>query len=133
MATNLRDHVANLTCSVHPVLIVNPIPIRFDLLFDADEYHRAGFSPWTFFAYPTNLAVERGLPPDSEVCQFVAGLQERGIEVAIWVNGIGNDTTYFACRAEDRQRLHATIQELEDSRLIEKGFLHNRSERLFAS
>jgi hypothetical protein len=112
---------------------MNQVPIRFDLLFDADEYHRSGFCPWTFFAYPTSLADDRGLPPDNEACDFLGCLQERGIDVAIWVNGIAEDTTYFACRKEDIQRLNGVIQELEDCGDIEKGFCTERTERLFAT
>ena len=106
--------------------------IRFDLLFDADEYYRSGFCPWTFFAFPTSLAVERGLPPDDEACELLALLQGREIDVAIWVNGIAEDTTYFACRKEDIQRLHDAIQELDASGIIEKDLCSKRSERLFA-
>ena len=111
---------------------MNPHSLRFDLLFDADEYHRSGFCPWTFFAYPTSLAVGRGLPPDNEACELLALLQGRGIDVAIWVNGIAEDTTYFACRNEDIERLNHAIQELEDSGMIEKNFCSKRSEHLFA-
>jgi hypothetical protein len=109
------------------------IPIQFDLLFDADEYHRSGYCPWTFFAYPTSLADKRGLPPDNEACDFLGYLQERGIHVAIWINGISKDTTYFACRKEDIPRLNDAIRELEDSGEIEKGFCNERAERLFAA
>ncbi|MEZ6041102.1 MAG: hypothetical protein R3C20_11385 [Planctomycetaceae bacterium] len=112
---------------------MNPAPIRFDLLFDADEYHRSGYCPWTFFAYPTNLADEKGLPPDHEACDLLAQLQERRIDVAIWVNGIAEDATYFACRREDIQRLDDAIRELEDSGRIKKGFCNERTERLFAA
>jgi hypothetical protein len=112
---------------------MNPNSIRFDLLFNADEYHRSGFCPWTFFAYPTSMADEHGLPPDDDACDFLARLQERGIDVAIWVNGIAEDTTYFACRKDDIQKLHDVIQELEESGEIEKGFCNQRTERLFAA
>ena len=115
------------------VLTMNPTPIRFDLLFDADEYHRSGFCPWTFFAYPTSMADEQALPPDNDACEFLARLQEYGIDVAIWVNAIAPDTTYFACRKEDIQRLHDAIQELEVSGAIAKGFCNERTERLFAA
>jgi len=111
---------------------MNPDAVQFDLLFDADEYLRSGFCPWTFFAYPTSLAVERGLPPDDEACRLLAGLQQRGIDVSVWVNGIADDTTYFACRKEDVQRLNDVLDELEASRTIEKDFLRRRSDRLFA-
>lgn len=55
-----------------------------------------------------------------------------GIDVAIWVNGIAENTTHFACRKDDIQRLNDVIQELEDSGEIEKGFCNLRTERLFA-
>ena len=122
-----------VTAAVLCYLTMTRIPIKFDMLFDADEYHRSGICPWTFFAYPTSLADEQGLPPDNEACDFLGCLQERGIDVAIWVNGIAEDTTYFACRKEDIQKLNDAIQELEDCGAIEKGFCNERSERLFAA
>lgn len=115
------------------MLVMNPNPVRFDLLFNADEYFRSGFCPWTFFAYPTSIADARGLPPDNEACDLLGRLQKRGIKVAVWANGVAEDTTYFACRKEDVQTLQHTIQELEDSGAIEKGFWNNRTERLFAA
>ena len=102
------------------------------MLFNADEYHRSGRCPWTFFAYPTTLADDRGLPPDDEVCELLTQLQRRGIDVAVWINAIANDTTYFACRKEDMDRLHDAMQHLEAQGIIEKDFCLARSERLFA-
>ena len=115
------------------VLTMDSNPIRFDLLFDADEYHQSGFCPWTFFAYPSSMADNRGLPPDNEACDLLAQLQERGIDVAIWVDGIAEDTTYFACRKEDIQRLNEAIQELENSGVVAEGFCNERTEALFAA
>jgi len=112
---------------------MNPASIRFDLLFDAGKYHLSGTCPWTFFAYPTSLAVERGLPPDTDACQLLARVQNCGIDVAIWINGIAEDTTYFACRKEDIQRLNDALQKLEASGMIENDFCRKRSERLFAA
>ena len=112
---------------------MSPDSIKFDLLFDANEYYRSGVCPWTFFAYPTSLAIERGLPPDSDACELLAHLQRREIAVSIWFNGIADDTTYFACRKEDIQKLHGALQELEDSGTIERDFCSKRSERLFAT
>ena len=111
---------------------MNPDTINFDLLFDAGEYYRSGVCPWTFFAYPTDLAVERRLPPDTEAWELLGHLQERNIDVAIWVNGIAEDTTYFACRKADIQRLNDALQQLEASGIIEKDFCRRHSERLFA-
>ena len=111
---------------------MNADSIRFDMLFDADEYYRSGHCPWTFFAYPTALANDRGLPPDRGACELLAQLQHHGIDVAIWVNGIANDTTYFACRKDDMYRLNDALQELETQGIINKDFCLARTERLFA-
>jgi hypothetical protein len=111
---------------------MNSDSIRFDMLFDADAYYRSGCCPWTFFAYPTSLADDRGLPPDDEACGLLAQLQQHGVEVAVWVNGIANDTTYFACRKEDRYRLDDALRELETQGIITEDFYLSRTERLFA-
>ena len=111
---------------------MNADTVRFEMLFDADEYFRSGHCPWTFFAYPTTLADDRGLPPDADACDLMARLQQRGIDVAVWINGMANNTTYFACRKEDINRLSNALQELEDQGMIEKNFCLNRTERLFS-
>ena len=111
---------------------MNTGSIKFELLFDADEYRRSGHCPWTFFAYPTSLAVERGLPPDADACRLLGDLQTRDIDVSIWINGIADDTTYFACRKEDIQRLNEALEELENNGMYEKGFCEKRSEQLFS-
>ncbi len=107
--------------------------IRFDLLFDASEHWRSGRCPWTFFAYPTSLADDLGLPPDDAACRLLATLQNHGIDVAIWSNGPIENTTYFACRQEDLQRLDHVLQELGSGGVMETGFLGKLSSRLFAS
>ncbi|MCA9079383.1 MAG: hypothetical protein KDA58_02445 [Planctomycetaceae bacterium] len=106
--------------------------IDFAQLFDAAAYMKSGHCPWTFFAYPTSLAVEHGLPPDESACQLLGEVQSRGIAVAIWVNGIAPDTTYFACRGEDRERLHAILDELTSTGQFAPDFLRTSSEGLFA-
>ena len=111
---------------------MNTDSIRFDTLFDADEYYRSGCCPWTFFAYPTALADARGLPPDDEACELLGHLQRRGLDVAVWINGIANDTNYFACRKEDIHKLHDALQQLIMQGIIDKDFCLERSERLFA-
>ena len=111
---------------------MNADMINFDMLFDAAEYYRSGICPWTFFAYPTQIAAERGLPPDTEACELISHLQKRNIDVAIWVNGIDNETTYFACRKDDIQRLNNVLRELEEAEIIEKNFCGTRSELLFS-
>ncbi len=113
--------------------------VNLDLLFDADEYRRSGDCPWTFFAYPTSLARTDGMPPDDEACKFLGEIQGRGIDVAIWVNGIAENTSYFACKRDDIQRLRDDIQrlndavvELENSELFGDNFCAKRTEELFA-
>ncbi len=83
-------------------------------------------------AYPTALADAQGLPPDKSVCELLSCLQNRGIEVAIWSSTPVPDTTYFACRIEDRQRLNDSLRELQLSGTIEPDFCRIRSELLFA-
>jgi len=108
------------------------IGYEFESLFNAGEYYRSGRCPWTFFAYPTKLADDRGLPPDDEACGLLTLLQRRGIDVAVWTNGIVNDTTYFACRQEDVHRLQDALRQLETRGIIESDFCLARSERLFS-
>ena len=106
--------------------------VNLELLFDADEYHRSEHCPWTFFAYPTTLADEHGLPPDEDACRLLSEIQGRGIAVAIWVNGITENTTYFACKKDDIERLHEALQELETDGSFGKSFCSRRTEELFA-
>jgi FMN phosphatase YigB (HAD superfamily) len=100
--------------------------------FDADAYWRAGNCPWTFFAYPTSLADDHGLPPDEDAKRLLVELRIRGIRVGIWANGIANDTTYFACPKEEIQRLHDALVVLEADGSFEKGFCCKRTDYLFS-
>ena len=106
--------------------------VNLDDLFDANAYRGSGGCPWTFFAYPTSVARVDGLPPDDEACKFLGAIQARGIDVAIWVNGIAENTTYFACKREDIQRLNDVLAELENSDRFGDNFSSKRTEELFA-
>ena len=106
--------------------------VNFDQLFSADEYYRAGCVPWTFFAYPASLASKSGLPPDTKACRLLGAIQDHGIDVALWSNGPAANTTYFACRKEDRPRLHGVLDDLIMQGLIDRDYLARRSEELFA-
>ena len=106
--------------------------VNLDLLFDADEYLRSGPCPWTFFAYPTTAANDNGLPSDVDACRLLGEIQARGIDVAIWVNGIADNTTYFCCRKDDVQRLNDALNELEKPQAFGEDFCKKRSEKLFA-
>ena len=108
------------------------VSINFDALFDADQLHRSGECPWTFFAFPTSLADSRGLPPDDDAEKLLAELQSRGIPIAIWRNGIAQDTTYFACRYADRLLVDKTLAELENRGMLEQNFLSTLSDYLFS-
>ena len=105
--------------------------IQFELLFDAEEYHRSGNCPWTFFAYPTSLAADRHLPPDADACHLLTTLQKRGICVAVWVSGICENTTFFACRKEDIQKLNGALKEIEVCGMNGMDFCITRSQELF--
>ena len=107
--------------------------IRFDLLFDAEEYHRLGICPWTFFAYPTSLSIDRGLPPDFDACQLLTMLQNRGISVAVWVSSFSENTTFFACKMEDIGRLNNALKGIDICGMSGIDFCIDRSEKLFAS
>lgn len=111
---------------------MNPELIPNEMFFDPHEYRRSGGCPWTFFAYPTSLADDHGLPPDDEACQMLGHLRKRGIAVGVWVSDFGNDTTYFVCRKEGIHRLIEALQELEKEGVIDKDFCVARTERLFS-
>ncbi|MCP4082961.1 MAG: hypothetical protein GY743_22275 [Planctomycetaceae bacterium] len=111
---------------------MNTNPVKIDLLFDADEYRRTGVFPWTFFAYPTSLSIDHGLPPDADACRYLAEIQSRGIDVAVWADGIAKNTTYFACRRDDIQRLTNVVNSLETNEMFGENFAAIRSEELFA-
>lgn len=101
-------------------------------LWDANAYRQGGGFPWTFFAFPTSLADEHGLPPDEDVKQLLSELLRRRIQVGIWVNGIAENTTYFACPKSDIQRLNEAVAQLEACGFLEDGFLVKRTEHLFS-
>ena len=105
--------------------------VNWELLFDADEYRRAGGVPWTFFACPTALATADGLPPDEDARKLLAEVLYRGIEVAVWESNVVNNTTYFACKQSDIKRLTELVVELEAT-ILGRNFCAQRSEELFA-
>ena len=108
------------------------VSINFNDLFDADTLLLAGESPWTIFAYPTSLADSDGLPPDADAIMLFVELQKRRIPMAIWVNGIATNTTYFACRFQDRSRVDDTIMDLESQGVLEPNYLSARCNFLFS-
>ena len=75
---------------------------------------------------------ELALRSRSASIELLAHIQQRGIDVAIWVSQIVENTTYFACRFGDRQKVDDVLNELQSSGTIDVNFCSTRSERLFA-
>ena len=115
---------------LEPAIAMN---VDVDALFDAHALQQSGECPWTIFAYPTRIAVSQNLPPDAEATCLLAELQSRGIPMAVWVNGLENGTTYFACRHVDRLRVDRVIRELESRGIMGHDFLSQRSDYHFAN
>lgn len=107
-------------------------PVDLGQLFDAVEYYRHGSKPWTFFAYPTSLANPDGLPPDDDAVRFLGDIQKSGIEVALWKSPFGDNTTWFACKSKDIEKLKALTADMQTESAYGEDFLFKRSEQLFA-
>ncbi|MBL8814574.1 MAG: hypothetical protein JNL58_00995 [Planctomyces sp.] len=108
------------------------VSVNIGALFDADALHDSGECPWTIFAYPTDIADSRGLAPDDDAQMLLAELQSRGISMSLWVNGITENTTFFACRYVDRDRVNAIVNELENLGILDENFLSTRSDYVFS-
>ena len=103
-----------------------------DGFFDADAYYQAGNCPWTFFAYPRALTDAAGFPPDDDARQLLDALQHQGIPVGTWLNSPIEDTVYFACPYEARDRLNDALDAMEKRGEIEAGFCTKRTDHLFS-
>lgn len=105
----------------------------FDLatLWDAEAYYRGGQIPWTIFAYPVALANERQLPRDDESVRYLAALLAAGAVVGIWYFPV-NQTVYFACPFEERERVDQIVDGLERMGLFPNNFATNRTNYLFS-
>lgn len=104
----------------------------FDRLWDADAYARGSRGPWTIFAFPVHWADERWLPRDDEARRFLAALLARGLQIGIWRHPRIDDTVYFACPYEERERVEAVVQELERAGEFAPRFAAERTEYLFS-
>lgn len=78
-------------------------------------FRRRGRIPWTFFAYPTAIAGEHGLPPHGGAVRYLAAVQSAGIDVTVWTPDLegASGTTYFGCKDADRVDLTALVRVLE--------------------
>ena len=61
------------------------------------------------------------------------GIQRHGIDVAVWVNGVAEETNYFAVRQQDVHRLGKVMAELETAERFGVKFSSRRTEELFAA
>lgn len=92
-----------------------------------------GETPWTIFAFPSQLADARGLPLDSEAKRYFEALRALGLEIRLWTQTEIPGTTYFGIRIEDREFAERCIGELERRGEFVPGFAEQRAEFLFAS
>jgi len=101
-------------------------------LWNADGYSQSGKRPWTIFADPASLADERHLPRDCESLRFLEAFLAAGARVGVWYLP-ANQTVYFACPFEEKERVRAIISDLEQRRMFPKNFARDHCEILFQS
>ena len=107
-------------------------PINTEELWDAEAYYRSGKIPWTIFAYPVSLADSQRLPRDDEARRYLSTLHSLGLPVGIWDFAKQNGTIYFACPGEERDRVHAAIDELEQEGVFPPRFASQKCEAMFS-
>ena len=106
--------------------------LEIDNRFDADEYFRSGRHPWTFFAFPTAIADELGLPPNPTARRVLALVSQR-LPIALWRHPNEPSVTYFASRSEDRILLHEVLDELVATGVMDDRYLERLANELFAT
>src|SRR5262245_52300753 len=99
-------------------------------LWNADAYMESGKCPWTIFAYRATLADERHLPRDGESLRYLAALLAAGAPVGVWYYP-ANQTVYFACPYEEKERVGAIVDDLERQSAFPKNFAVDHCEHLF--
>ena len=99
-------------------------------MFDADDYFRSGWMPWTFFAFAAASAEADGMPPDAEARRYLACVQAAGIRAGVWRKTPVKGTCYFGCHKDDIEALTAEVARLEDGVNFAKGFGRDRSVKL---
>jgi hypothetical protein len=99
-------------------------------LWNADAYWQSGHCPWTVFAYPASLADDRRLPRDSESARYLAALIAAGAKIGVWYFP-ANETVYFACPFEERDRIQSIVNEFERRGTFPKNFARDHCEDLF--
>src|SRR5205823_4531076 len=104
----------------------------FDLLqlWNAEAYWKSGRHPWTIFAYPASLADERRLPCDRESVRYLEALLASGAKVGVW-HFPENQTLYFACPFEEKERVQSIVNELEWQGTFPKSFSRDHCDYLF--
>lgn len=99
-------------------------------VFDVAAYQASGRCPWTFFAFPRELAGPDGMPADPSVRELFKIVQEHGIPAAVWSDPRMPETVYFACPNESRNALDDLMKVLEQQGRFPRGFLPGRCEQL---
>src|SRR5687767_4414886 len=96
-------------------------------LWNAEAYWISGRCPWTIFAYPASLADEQLLPRDEESVRYLSALIAAGAQVGIW-HFSANQTVYFACPYEEKERVGSIVNELEREGAFPRDFARDRCE-----
>lgn len=101
-------------------------------LFDADALYRAGRIPWSFLAYPSEIADADGLPVNDEAIAFLAARQRRGVPFGAWrlPPGSSHAHTWVVVRHEDSPLVLEAMAALQAEGTIDKGHIRRLTERL---
>lgn len=99
-------------------------PIDLNALIDLDSLYANGACHWTFFAFPTSMVNEHGVPSDIDAQRYIAA----GVPVGIWRNTPVDGTAYAAVTRETIPQLHLAIESLTQ---FHDSFAAELSERLF--
>jgi hypothetical protein len=105
--------------------------LKRDDFFDPEAYWQSGNVPWSFFAFPTCMADEDGLPPDDDARAFLAMLQSAGIHVGVWANTPSqNGLSLFVCPKDDIELFHRVTEHLQFAGASATAFCIQRSQDL---
>jgi hypothetical protein len=110
--------------------VVDAKALDLTQLWNAEAYWNSGRCPWTIFAYPALLADQQLLPRDEESVRYLRALVAAGAQVGIW-RCSANDTVYFACSFEEKERVASIVNELEREGAFPKHFARDHCEHLF--
>ncbi len=101
-------------------------------LFDADDYYRRGYMPWSFLAWPTSISDEDGLPRDMEALRLLSRLQFWGICFGTWraPDEVGQPHTWAVVPIQESAGVLEALAALETEGDIPRGHVDELTERL---